>query len=222
MTEVVMILAVMLFMFVGIGSVANRIPKTGRCPDASGKEIEAVITNSNKTAEKAATMHLKGDDGKNYKVKMSSTEAKMWIKGDRVKIILSENSKNYRVLFHEYFKTNEPRMREQAVEKLQKSVRPDFIAARLTGYTKESPEAFRASGADSQTVFAFMTYMKMIDMYTVVGVILAAIFVYWWLTVKPGFMQLVVPLAILIMLYVVLNGAVKTCTNVLKKATKKA
>ena len=220
MTEAVVIIALMLFLFVGISSVANRIPKTGRCFDAAGDIITATITNKNRTAEKAVTMKAKDSSGRRYKVKLRASEAKLWIKGDSVKIILSEKSKNYRILFHEYFKENEERIREHALEKLEKTIRTNFIAVRLVEYQKENTEAFRGSGADSQTIFAFATYMRMIDVYSVMGAIGAVWLFFWYIANKPKFMELLVPLAVVVMIFVITNSAVKTCKSAIKKFAK--
>lgn len=220
MSEFVLCVVLVLIALSGVSSIANRIPKTGRCSNAEGEEIDAVIVNNNPTAEKATTMKLKDKNGKKYRVKLKASEAKLWIKGDSVKILLSRDSKNYRVLFHDYFKNNEGRIREFALSKLKKTVKPGFIAARLVEYKKETPEAFEASGADSQTIFAFTTYMRMIDTYSVVGVILAAAFLYWYKVTKPEFLQLLIPLILVVMLFVILNGAVTSCKRVLKNINK--
>lgn len=220
MTEAVVIIALMLFLFVGTASVANRIPKTGRCFDAAGEKISATITNRNRTAEKAVTMRAKDAAGRRYKVKLKASEAKLWIKGDSVNIILSEKSKKYRILFHEYFKENEERIREHALEKLEKTIRTNFIATRLVEYKKENTAAFGASKADSQTIFAFATYMRMIDIYSVMGAIGAVWLFFWYVTTKPKFMELLVPLAIVVIIFVVINGAMKTCKSVVKKYLK--
>ena len=220
MSEFVLYLFVLLLAFATVAGIINRIPKTGRCPDASGTEIEAKIINRNSTAEKAVTMRLRDENGKKYRVKLKAGEAKLWIKGDSVKVLCSETSKNYRVLFHDYFKDNEERIREYALEKLSKTVKPYLIAGRLVDYKKETPEAFQASGADSQTIFAFTTYMRMIDTYGVVAIILAAAFLYWYAVSKPEFSQLLLPLILVALLFVALNGAVNSCKRVVKSISK--
>lgn len=220
MTELVMIVVVMLLMFVGISSIANHIPKKGRCFDAKGAEVTATITNNNRTAEKAVTMRAKDQNGRRYRVKLKASEAKLWIKGDSIRIILSEKSGNYRVLFHEYFKENEVRIREHALKRLEKTVSPKLIAARIVGYTKDSPEAFRSSEADSHTIFAFATYMRMIDIYSVVAVIMAAAFLLWYMAVKPKFTQFLIPLLIVLLMFFMLNGSVNACKRVIKKVNE--
>ena len=220
MSEFVLSVFVILLAFGGVLSFANRIPKTGRCPDASGKEIEAKIINRNPTAEKAVTMRLKDENAKKYRVKLKAGEAKLWIKGDSVRILCSETSKNYRVLFHDYFKDNEERIREYALEKLRKTVKPYLIAARLVEYKKETPEAFQASGVDSQTIFAFTTYMRTIDVYSAVEIISAALLLYWYAVAKPGFKEILLPLILLMVLFLALNVVVDSCKRVLKRINK--
>lgn len=220
MSEFVLCIVLVLVALFSVSSITSRIPKKGRCSNAAGEEIEATIVNHNPTAEKATTMRLKDKNGKRYHVKLKPSEAKLWIKGDSVKIILSKTSKNYRVLFHDYFKNNEKRIREYALVKLRKTVNPKFIAARLVEYKKETPEAFEASGADSQTIFAFATYMRIIDAYSVVGVIAAAAFLYWYKVTDPKFSQLLLPLILVVMLFVILNGTVTSCKRILKSINK--
>ena len=220
MSEFILYIFLIFLLFAGAASIANRIPDTGRCPDASGEEIEAVITNNNPTADKAVTMRLKDKNGKRYRVRLKASEAKLWIKGDTVRIISSETSKNYRVLFHDYFKRNEEHIRDYALKKLRKTVKPYFIAGRLVEYKKETPEAFEASEVDSQTIFAFATYMRLIDTYSVVAVVLTAAFLYWYKLSNPEFLQLLLPLTLVIILFVALSGAVNTCKRVLKDINK--
>ena len=107
MTEVVMIIFFMILLFAAVSGAANHIPKTGRCFDADGQEVIATITNTNRTAEKAVTIRAIDDNGRRYRAKLKASEAKLWIRGDKIRIILSDRSKNYRILFHEYFKENE-------------------------------------------------------------------------------------------------------------------
>ncbi len=211
---------IVLLLFAAFTSIANRIPKTGRCFDAAGEEITATIIKTNHTAERAATMHLRGEDGRRYRVKLKASEAKLWIKGDSVRIILSENPKKYRVLFHDYFKENETRIREYAVELLRKTVRPWSVSAHFTGYTKETPDALFASGADLQTIFTFTTYMRIVDVYSIVTAILSAVCIFWYVVIKPKFMQLMFPTLMIVMLIVILNKAVNSCKLVLKSITK--
>ena len=121
MSGFVLSVFIILLAFVFVMRIANRIPKTGRYNSAAGEKIEAVLTNENRTAEKAATMKLMDKDGRKYCVKLKADEARLWIKGDTVEILLSENKRIYRVLFNDYFRNNEERIRQHAVQRLQKA-----------------------------------------------------------------------------------------------------
>lgn len=217
MTGIVVSLIIIVLLFIALSAWANHIPKKGRCFDADGKEVVATITNTNRIADRAVTMRARDDEGRRYRVKLKASEAKLWIKGDRIRIILSSTSNNYRVLFHEYFKENEERMKENALVKLEKTVNPSFIAARLTGYTKNSPEAFRASEADSLTIFTFATYMHLIDIYSVIELVMAIVFACWYIVFRPSFFRLMLPLMIVLIVFFMLNTTVDTCRRVLKK-----
>ena len=73
MSGFVLSVFIILLAFVLVMRIANRIPKTGRHNSAAGEKIEAVLTNENRTAEKAATMKLMDKDGRKYCVKLKST-----------------------------------------------------------------------------------------------------------------------------------------------------
>lgn len=206
--------------FLILTSLINRIPSEGRSSDAAGEKIQAVIINENRTAEKATRMKLKDENGRLYRVKLKADEARLWIKGDNVTIVLSDNKKNYRVLFNDYFRDNEERIREHAAEKLRKKVRFGLIASRLVGYTKENSEAFISSGADSRVVFIFMTYMKMIDTYSIGAFLVTALFLGWRAAMKPALSQLAFPFVVLIVAYYMIYSAVTACKEILKKYTK--
>lgn len=221
MTGTVVIVLLVVLIFLGISSLINHIPKTGRAFDANGKHVVARITNGNRFADRAVTLRAKDSDGRRYKVKMKATEAKLWIKGDEITVVLCENSKNYRVLFHDYFRSNEQRIREYALKKLQKYANPGFIAAYLTEYKKNSLDTFRASEADSRTIFLFATYMRMIDVYSVLALIVAAVFVYWYIAVKPTFFYLLIPLASVLLIFFIINSSVNLCKRVMESVNKK-
>lgn len=205
------------FMFVNYST--NHIPKTGRCADASGEIIEAVITNRAKSADKSAIMRLV-HKGRKFKVKMRPTEAHMWIKGDTVRIILSENKKKYRVLFGEYFRENEMRIREYVLSLLEKRVNVNFFAARFSEYTKESFEAIKASKLESQRIFTFMTLMRILDVYTIVTGVAGIAFLYWCSKKTPSFGELLVPLLIIVVLIWMLYNINEACKDIIKKAQK--
>lgn len=207
---------IMLIALVWVNYIANHIPKIGRDGEAKGEEITAVITNCNKVADKAVTMRAKAN-GRSFKVKLKPTEAHLWIKGDSIKIILSENKKTYRVLFNDYFRENERRLREYALSLLEKKVNVNLIAARIVKYTKESLENFKASKLESQRIFTFVSLMNIIDIYTVVTCVLGAAFLVWYAKTSPKFGELVVPLALILLLIWVLYSSVGVCKKIMKE-----
>ncbi len=217
LSVVVMSAFFILLVFLIVIKLANRIPKTGRSNEASGEKIEAIITNENRVADKPATMRLVDKDGNKYKVKMKADEARMWIKGDTAQILLSDVKGKYRVLFNDYFRQNEERIREYAAEKMKKSVKTWFISSRLTGYTEKSPEALINSEADSRILFMFMTYMRMINTYSIVAFLFTVLFLSWRGVYSPGFSDQVFPFVVLLVVYLMIYGAVMTCKNILKK-----
>lgn len=216
MGDLTLIMFVSLLAFVIISKISGRIPKTGRCIDANGETIEAVIVNENRIAEKAVTMKLMDSDGNRYRVKLKDSEAKMWIKGDTVNIKFSEDKKNYRVLFHDYFRNNEERMRENAIKKIEK-INPNLFAGRLTECKKENLEAFSNSEVESLTLFVFLTYMRRITSYCVLSAIMTAFFLGWYNIFMPPLKQLILPIVLLAISYFVLYTTVMSCKRILKK-----
>lgn len=211
---------IFLFAFLLVIRSVNRIPKTGRYNSAAGEKIEAVLTNENRTAEKAATMKLMDKDGRKYRVKLKADEARLWLKGDTVEILLSENKRIYRVLFNDYFRNNEERIRQHAVQRLEKTVKRGFVSTRLVGTQKESLQAFVSSEADSRVIFIFATFMRMIDTYSIVSFFATVLFLAWRSALKPAFSQMAFPLVVLIIIYFMIYSAVTTCKGLLKKYTK--
>ena len=220
MSGFVLSVFIILLAFVLVMRIANRIPKTGRYNSAAGEKIEAVLTNENRTAEKAATMKLVDKDGRKYRVKLKADEARLWIKGDTVEILLSENKRIYRVLFNDYFRNNEERIRQHAVQRLEKIVKRGIISTRLVGTQKESLQAFVSSEADSRVIFIFATFMRMIDTYSIVSFFATLLFLIWRSAVKPAFSQMAFPLVVVIITYFMIYSAVTTCKGLLKKYTK--
>ncbi len=222
MTIILVLLGIGLVIYVIATSIAGFIPKRGRCIDAEGEALLATIVNSNNTAEKAVTIRAIDENGRKYAAKLKPTEAKMWIKGDKIRIVLSEDKKKYRILFHEYFKENEERMRNQALDQLEKKVKPYSIAAKMANYTKESLEALRTSEADSQTVFIFTTYMRVVNRCFIVAVIAAVFCALWCFKAKLQMFQLLIPLVIVVAMFLSISATVKVCTGIYNKATKKS
>lgn len=209
----------MLIALVWVNYIANHIPKTGRDGNAKGEEITAVITNRNKVADKAVTLRATAD-GRNFKVKMKPTEAHLWIKGDSIRIILSADRKTYRVLFNDYFRENEARLREYALEILEKKVNTNFIAAHIVKYTKENLESFKVSKLESQRIFTFASLMSIIDVYTAVTALLGAAFLIWYIKTSPAFGEMIVPLALIVLLVWVLYSSAEICKRIMKEAQK--
>ena len=222
MTIILVLLGIGLVIYAIATSISGFIPKRGRCINAEGEVISATIVNSNNTAEKAATIRAIDESGRKYAAKLRPTEAKMWIKGDKIKIVLSEDKKEYRILFHEYFKENEERMKKQALDQLEKKVKPYSIAAKMTNYTKESLEALRASEADSQTVFIFTTYMRVVNRYFIVAVLSAVLCAIWCFRANLQMFQLLIPLVIVIVMFLSISSTAKVCARIYDKATKKS
>lgn len=214
---IVMSIFFILLFFLAIVKTVNRIPKRGRSNEADGEKIVATITNENRVADKPATMKLVDKDGNKYRVKMKTDEAKMWIKGDSVGIILSDKKGVYRVLFTDYFRQNESRMRENAVKKMEKSIKPWFVSSRLTGYTEKSFEAMKNSEADSRIFFMFMSYMKLINTYSIVAFLSTVIFLAWRGVYSPSLSQQGFPFVVLLIVYYVIYGSVTTCKKILKR-----
>ena len=220
MTGFVLSVFIVLLAFSLVISIVNRIPKAGRYNSAAGEKIEAMLTNENRTAEKPATMKLVDKDGRKYRVKLKADEARLWIKGDTVEILLSEKKSVYRVLFNDYFRNNEERIRQHAAQRLDKTVKRGIISTRLVGVQKESLEAFVSSEADSRVIFIFSTFMRMIDTYSIVSFFATVLFLIWRSAVKPDFSQMAFPLVVVIITYFMIYSAVTTCKGLLKKYTK--
>lgn len=210
---------IMLIALIWVNYSSNHIPKKGRDADARGEEITAVITNCNKTADKAALLRAEAD-GRKFKVKLKPTEAHLWIKGDSIKIILSENKKTYRILFNDYFRANEPRLREYAIELLEKKVNTNLIAAHSVKYTAENFEDFKNSKLESQRIFTFVSIMRIIDIYTIVSIVLGAAFLIWFMKTSPAFKDLILPVVLILIMIWMLTGAINTCKQILKETRK--
>lgn len=213
---------VMLILFIALMSATSHIPKTGRDPEAKGKKITAIITNRNKTADKAVVLRAKAKDGRKFKVKLKPSEAKLWIKGDEIRVVLSEsNPKKYRVLFHEYFKQNEDRIRKHAIENLEKKVKK-LIAARIVGYSEKTLKAFKMCSIETHDIFVFTTFMRMLDVYSVVAAFLAISFISWYMASNPTFIMFIIPLVVLIMLILLLKGSADVCKRIKTEAISSA
>lgn len=217
MTLFIIILAVLLLCY---SAVINRIPKTGREGISTGEEIIATITNKNKGADRAVTLRAEGG-GRRFKVKMKPTEAHLWVKGDKIKVLVrKDNPKKYRVCFNDYFHENEPHIREHAVELVKAQVHDFTPAEKCINYTKETADRIAASDIGSQRIFAFVTMMKLINSYIALAVVLAIGTFYAFAMRNMPFKSLLVPaLAIAIIVWYICS-AVKMCAKIKAEAEK--
>jgi hypothetical protein len=132
--------------------------------------------------------------------------------------VLSEDKKTYRVIFNDYFRENEARLRAESLSLLEKKVKEGFISARMVEYKKENLEDFKASKMDSQRIFVFVTLMRMIDAYTVATAILAVAVALWSERLLPDGMGKM-PGFIIVLLFVWgIYSSVKICKKLLKEA----
>ena len=201
-----------------IGYVSNRLPKTGRATLNKGEIITATITNNNTQADKPVTMRAQ-KDGRKFKVKLKPTEARLWIKGDSVQILLVENSNEYRIKFNDYFKENEERIMSMVLDKL-KTVENYLISSKLVKYKKEDFELFKKSSLSSQQIFSFCTSMRLIDVSAVVTAALGIVVFLWWKTFSPHVMDLLAGIIpVLIAVWAIYN-TVTNCKRTLKKLRK--
>ncbi len=215
LTLVMVIVAITLFV---ANRTVNKIPKTGRDGKASGERITATITNTNKYSDATVTLRAE-KDGRKFKVKMKPTEAHLWIPGDSIDIVMNEDGKNYRVLFNDYFRENESRIREKAVEMLGK-VKSCHIASLAVGYGKDDNEVIEKSALNSQQIFAFVTYMKLIDIYSVFAVIITGLIVWWKFALSPKAAEFILPCAIIIITMWSVYNAVEGCKRIKDEAEK--
>ena len=211
---------VVLLLIIVFSKISGHIPTTGRCVDAKGESIQAKIINENCVAEKPVKMLLKDSEGNKYFVKIKDSESKPWIKGDSVEIVFSEDRKNYRVLFNDYFRENEERMKIQVVKRVEKEINPNFLAARLVGYQKENSEAFAGPGANSRIAFVFLTCMKRINSYMVISLLLTILFLGWYSIFVPGLTESVFPFLAVMTSYLIVYANVNTSKRILKEVSQ--
>ena len=212
------IVIILLVCLLWLGYVGNRIPKTGRFSSAKGEKITATITNCNKFSDKAVTLRAQKDDRK-FKVKLKPTEAHLWIKGDSIDILLGSKTKEYRVLFNDYFRNNEPRIREEALRMLEK-VDGYLLSSKFVNYAKEHFEMFKDSHFDSQRIFSFITYMKLIDISTVAAAVLGAGVLLWWKIFSPDTIDLIAALVLVFLVVWAIYNTVTICKRTLKELSK--
>lgn len=216
MTYLVIILLISLLWF---NFVTNRIPKNGRENISGGNVITATITNTNKIPDHAATLRAENGENK-YKVKIKASESHLWIKGDTIKIHISdENPKKYRVLFNDYFKENEDRIRAYATELLEKSTKAP-IAAKAVKFGKDDLETIRNSNLNSNQIFYFNYLYKSIDRYTILTILLAILTLALHFVKGVNLKELLIPILLIGVLIYYICSAVKICSETLAKVRK--
>ncbi len=218
MTYLVIILLISLLWF---NFVTNRIPKRGRMDVSDGAVITATIINTNKIPDHAATLCAK--DGKTvYKVKIKASESHLWIKGDDIKILVSEaNPKNYRVLFNDYFKENEKRIRDHSLELLEKKVKFNSIGGKAVKYTSEDLEKIKNSNLNSNQIFYFCYLFNSIDRYSILAILLAILTLALHFVKGMELKELLIPILLVAILIYYICTAVKICSDTLSKAKEK-
>lgn len=215
MTFIVIAIAIMLIWY---NSVICRIPKTGRAGISTGKEVLAEITNTNKGADRPVTLRAQAD-GRKFKVKMKPTEAHLWIKGDKIRILIDESdSKKYRVCFNDYFRENESRIRQHASELLDKKVKLFMPSAKLVKYEQADHEAVKNSKLSSQRVFAFMSMMRVIDSSILATAVLAIACLVMYNIGDMKIKSLFAPALVVALMVWYISAAVKECAKVVKEA----
>ena len=196
---------------------ANRIPRTGRAGITKGEEISSIITNDHKGGMGAKTMHLEGN-GRKFKVKLKPDESHLWIKGDKVKVLVSyENKKIYRVLFFDYFHENEERLRLDALKMLEGKIKSNGVCVKILKFTEETYKKVEESSADSRTVFTLYSHMKLLDSYIAMGIVLAVFMLLAKIIARVSMTKMLLPIAVLgIVLWFTYN-TITTCGRIIKK-----
>lgn len=217
MTYLVIVLLISLLWF---NFVTNRIPKRGRLDVSDGETITATIINTNRIPDHSATLRAKSGETI-YKVKIKASESHLWIKGDEIKILVSKsNKKNYRILFNDYFKENEERIRAYAIELLEKKARYNSIGAKAVKYTSEDFEKIKNSKFNSNQIFYFSYIFNSIDRYTILAILLAILILGLHFVKNMALKKLLVPIILLAVIIYYICTAVKICTDSLAKASK--
>ncbi|MBR1970837.1 MAG: hypothetical protein IKA17_10850 [Clostridia bacterium] len=217
MTYLVIILFISLLWF---NFVTNRIPKRGRIDVSDGETITAAIINTNRVPDHAATLRAKSGETI-YKVKIKASESHLWIKGDEIKILISKsNKKNYRILFNDYFKENEERIRAYAIELLEKKAKYNSIGAKAVKYTSGDFEKIKNSKFNSNQIFYFSYIFNSIDRYTILAILLAILILGLHFVKNMALKKLLVPIILLAVIIYYICTAVKICTDSLAKASK--
>ena len=156
-----------------------------------------------------------------YKVKIKASESHLWIKGDDIKIIVSKsNPKNYRILFNDYFKENEERIRNHSLELLEKKAKVNPIAAKAVKYSSKDFEKIKNSSLNSNQIFYFCYLFNSIDRYSILTILLAILTLGLHFVKGMALRKLLIPILLVAILIYYVCTAVKICTETLSKATK--
>ena len=215
------LIIVILIALVWSNFVTNRIPKRGRLDVSDGETITATILNTNKIPDHTATLKAKGGNTL-YKVKIKPGESHLWIKGDDIKILVSKsNTKNYRILFNDYFKENEERIRNHALELFEKKANRNIFAAKAVKYETDDFEKIKNSNLNSNQIFYFYYLLKTIDTYTITSIFLAILTLVLHFVKGMGLKKLLLPILLFALLVYYISTAVKICTDLLTKAKGK-
>ena len=212
---------VFLIALLWINFVTNRIPKTGRKSIENGTKISAVITNSNHFPDHSVTLRAQDGNSRKYRVKLKQSESRLWIKGDEIDIIVSgSNPKDYRVLFNDYFRANESRIREHAFDILEKKVRKNSIASRLVKYNHEKLEIMKKSNIESGRIFIFTYLMKSIDIYSILGAVFAVFTLVAHFYKGVPLKEVIFPALLVLYILYSVSTSVKECTKTITDAQK--
>lgn len=208
---------IFLIVIFAVNALINKIPRTGRAGITKGTEVDAVITNKCKNSIVLKTMHLEGN-GRKFKVRLKPDEEHLWIKGDSVKMLISdENKKIYRVLFFDYFHENEERLRTFALDMLKSEIKANGISAKALKYTEETYTMVENSSADSRTVYQLYSYMKLLESYIVLGVIFCVFAVLAKMLLRLSMTQMLLPIVVLGILLWYIYSVITTCGRIMKK-----
>lgn len=214
------LIIIILISFLWFTFVTNRISKKGRLDVSDGETITATIINTNKIPEHAVTLCAQNGETK-YAVKIKASESHLWIKGDDIKILVSKsNPKKYRVLFNDYFKENEGRIRNHSLELLKKKAKINSIAAKAVKYEEGDLEKIRKSNLNSNQIFYFCYLFTSIDRYSILTALLAILTLALHFVKGIALKELLIPILLIAVLIYYICSAVKLCSETLSKATK--
>ncbi len=198
----------------------NRIPRTGRAGITKGNVVDCIITNSHKNALRTVSIHAFGG-GRKFKARLKSDEAHLWIKGDKIKVLVSdENEKIYRILYFDYFHQNEARLREEAISRMEKDIKENGISARIVKYTKQTLLQIKKSSIDSQKIFILLSYMRLLNSYVVTTVIFSLVALVCRKIYSIPMKEMLLPIVAVGILLWYIYSAKTVCERIIKEAQK--